>query len=123
MTLRKLTAIDLAPRLAQLFEEISSEYYHSGWFVSTPRPANNAHISATILHSRHAHQTTLAVCALHAKDKNPEGSGHDLAPRLVVSPVGGRGSRSDNGKNILFVVRSSAMFRAPGAVVTVSSTR
>ena len=80
MTLRKLTAIDLAPRPAQPFKEISNEYYHSGWFVSIARPASNAHICLTILHSRHAHHTALAFCSLHAKDKNPEGSRHDLAP-------------------------------------------
>src|SRR5262249_16944876 len=32
---------------------------------------------------------------------------------------GGGGSRSDNGRNIFFVLRSSAMLRAPLAVFTV----
>src|SRR5882672_2611895 len=40
-----------------------------------------------------------------------------------VCAVGGRGTRSDKGKNIRFVFTSRAMFRAPGAVSTVSSRR
>ena len=40
-----------------------------------------------------------------------------------VSAVGAGGDpRSNNGKNIFFVFRSRVMFRAPGAVFTVSST-
>src|SRR5438105_3389679 len=42
------------------------------------------------------------------------------APR---GPVGDVGPRSDKGRNIRFVFRSSAIFRAPGAVATVSSNR
>jgi hypothetical protein len=42
-------------------------------------------------------------------------------PRVWVP--GGGGSRSDKGRNIFFVLRSSVMLRAPGAVLTVSSTR
>src|SRR5437773_1480546 len=37
--------------------------------------------------------------------------------------VGDGGARSDNGRNIRFVFRSSAIFLAPRAVATVSSNR
>ena len=40
----------------------------------------------------------------------------------VCAVGGGGGPRSDKGKNILFVFRSRAMFRAPGAVFMVSIT-